>query len=79
MSRRMCSGSPSGVGPPSLPVPDTVQPSYPGVCNFLNTVCPPGTIGSSSDELLLPEGPVPQVLGKAGLEQIGRLDDVGVT
>ena len=30
-------------------------------------------------ELLFPEGPIPEMLRKTGLEQIDRLDDVGVT
>src|ERR1019366_7294237 len=48
MSRRMCSGSPSGVGPGNCRYWETVQPSNPTVCNFLKSLCPPGTSGSSS-------------------------------
>ena len=50
MSAMMSSGIQPGVVP-SCPwnwrYLDTVQPSKPMVCSFLNSVWPPGTIGSS--------------------------------
>src|ERR1700735_5280700 len=46
--RMMSSASPSGVSPPNCRYLEMVQPSKPIVCSFLNSVCPPGTIGSSS-------------------------------
>jgi hypothetical protein len=75
----MCSGSPSGVGPPNWRYLETVQPSNPAVCSFLNSVCPPGHQRLVEGELLFPEGPIPEMFGKAGLEQIDRLDDVRIT
>ena len=77
MSSRMCSGSPSGIRPPVWRYRETVQPSYPGVCNCRKIAR--AALDERLDlEVFFPDRAVAQVLREASAEQVGGLEEVPV-
>ena len=68
-----------GGGPAELPVLGDRPTVVPDRVQLLEFGMPAGHQRLIERELLFPEGPIPQMLRKTGLEQIDRLDDVRVT
>ena len=68
-----------GGGPAELPVLGDRPPVVPDRVQLLELGMPAGHQRFIERELLFPQGPIPEMPRKAGLEQIDRLDDVRVT